>query len=104
MQVLINTLHILKRNPLSKHHLVERTDEERIKESAMEDRQADHTTNEFEVVQMLRVHARVGVDLQGIIIVGGVFKQTIEGVKHFMRKEEEEFTAHISDCPVIRRS
>ena len=68
----------------------------------MEYGQADHATNEFEVIQMLRVHAGVGVDLQGIIIVGGVFEETIERVKHFMRKEEEEFTAYVSDCPVVR--
>lgn len=96
MQVLVDTLHILERNSLPKHHLVEGTDEERVKESPMEDGQAHHATNKFEVIQMLRVHTRVRVDLQGIIIVGGVFEETVEGVKHFMRKEEEEFTIPVS--------
>ena len=67
----------------------------------MEDGQADHTTNKLEVVQVLRVHAGVRINLQGIIIVGGVFEETVEGVKHFMREEEEEFTAEISNQPVI---
>lgn len=93
MQVLVNTLHILKRHPLSEHHLIERTDEERIKETTVEDSQTHNATNELEVVQMLWVHAGVRVDLQGIIIVGGVFEKTVEGVKHFMGKKEEEFTA-----------
>lgn len=92
MQVLVDTLHILERNALSKHHLVESTDEERVKESSMENGQAHHTTNKFEVVQVLRVHTGVRVDLQRIIIVGGVFEETVEGVKHFMREKEEEFT------------
>lgn len=68
----------------------------------MEDGQADHTTNKLEVVQVLRVHAGVRINLQGIIIVGGVFEETVEGVKHFMREEEEEFTAHISNQPVTK--
>ena len=62
----------------------------------MENGQSHHTTNKFEIIQMLRVHTRVRVDLQGIIIVGGVFEETVEGVKHFMRKEEEEFTVLVS--------
>lgn len=59
----------------------------------MEDSQTHNATNELEVVQMLWVHAGVRIDLQGIIIVGGVFEKTVEGVKHFMGKKEEEFTA-----------
>lgn len=68
----------------------------------MEDGQADHTTNKLEVVQVLRVHARVRINLQGIIIVGGVFEETVEGVEHFMREEEEEFTALVSNQRVIK--
>jgi len=93
VQVLINTLHILKRHLLSEHHLVERADEERIKETTVEDSQTYNAANELEVVQMLWVHAGVRVDLQGIIIMGGVFEKTVERVKHFMGKKEEEFTA-----------
>lgn len=62
----------------------------------MENGQPHHTADELEVVQMLRVDARVRVDLQGIIIVGRVLEQTVEGVEHFMRKKEEEFTARVS--------
>ena len=92
VQVLINTLHILKCHLLPEHHLIERTNEERIKETTVEDSQPHNTPNELKVVQMLWVHAGVRVDLQGIIIVGGVFKETIEGVKHFVREQEEKFT------------
>jgi hypothetical protein len=26
----------------------------------------------------------VGVDLQGVVVVGGVFEETVEGVEHFV--------------------
>ena len=61
----------------------------------MEDGQADHTTNKLEVVQVLRVHAGVRINLQGIIIVGGVFEETVERIEHFVREEEEEFTERL---------
>jgi hypothetical protein len=41
---------------------------------------------------MLRIDARVRVDLQGIIVVRRVFEKTVEGIEHLVRKEEEEFT------------
>lgn len=56
----------------------------------MENGQTNDPTNEFEVVQMLRVDTRVRVDLEGIVIVGRVFKQAVEGIEHFVRKEEKE--------------
>lgn len=57
----------------------------------MEDSQADHPANEFEVVEMLRVDSGVRVYLQGIVIVSGVFKEAVERVEHFVRKKEEKF-------------
>lgn len=62
----------------------------------MEDSQTDHSADELEVIEMLRVHARVGINLQGIIIVGGIFKETVEWIEHFMREKEEEFTRMVS--------
>lgn len=61
----------------------------------MEDGEADYAANELEVVEMLRVYPRMGINLQGIIIVGGVFEETVEGIEHFVREEEEEFTAKL---------
>jgi hypothetical protein len=65
----------------------------------VEDSQTNHSADELEVIEMLGVHARVGVNLQGIIIVGGVFEKTVEGIEHFMREEEEEFTNKVSIGP-----
>ena len=58
----------------------------------MENRQSDNSANKFEVVQMLGVDTRVRIDLKGVIIVCGVFKETIKGIEHFVREEEEVFT------------
>lgn len=92
MQIFVNTFHILKGHLLPKHHLVECTDEERIQETTVENRQTNHTADEFEVIEMLRVDARVRINLQGIIIVSGVFEEAVEGVEHFVGEEEEKFT------------
>lgn len=74
MEILIHTLHVLKRNFLPQHHLIKCTNEERVQESAMEDSEANHPANELEIVQMLRVDTRMRVDLECVIIVGGVFE------------------------------
>lgn len=92
MQILIDTLHILKSDFLAQHHLVKGANEERIKEATVEDCQADNSANELEVIEVLWVDTRVGINLQGIIIVGGVFEETVEGVEHFVGQEEEKFT------------
>lgn len=92
MQVLIDTLHILEGHLLPQHHLVEGADEEGVQETTMENRQTDYSADELEVVQMLWVDARVGINLESVVVVGGVFEETVEGVEHFVGKEEEEFT------------
>lgn len=58
----------------------------------MKNSQTDHTADELEVIEVLGVNARVRINLQGIIIVGGIFEQTVEGIEHFVGEEEEEFT------------
>lgn len=74
MEIFIHTLHVLERDFLPQHHLVESTNEERIQKSAMENSQADHPTNELEIVQVFGVDARMRIDLECVIIVGRVFE------------------------------
>lgn len=50
----------------------------------MEDGEADYTTDEFEVVEMLGIDAGVGVDLQSIIVMGGIFVETVEWIEHLV--------------------
>jgi hypothetical protein len=69
----------------------------------MEDGKANDATNEFEVVEMFGVDARMWIDLKGVIIVGGVFKQAVEGIEHFMGKQEKEFAKPWSAVLVCRR-
>ena len=61
----------------------------------MENRQTDDSADELEVVEMLGVDTGVGINLQGIIIVRGVFEETVERIEHFVREEEEEFTERL---------
>lgn len=96
MQILIHTFHILKTDFLAQHHLVESSNKEGIQETTVEDSQTNHSADELEIIEMLGVHARVGINLQGIIIVGRVLEETIERIEHFMREEEEEFTVRVS--------
>lgn len=92
VELCIHTLHIGQRDPLLQDHLVECTNEECIQEAPVEDSQTDNTTNELEVSKMLRVDAGVWVNLEGVVVVGRVFEQTVEGVEHFVRKQEEELS------------
>lgn len=63
----------------------------------MEDCQTDDTSDEFEVIKMFGVDAGVRVDLKGIVVVSGIFKQAIERVEHFMGQKEKELSAKQSD-------
>lgn len=92
MKLRIHTLQIGQSDLLAKDHLVEADDEVCVQEPSMEDAQAEATANELEVVQMLRIDARRRVDLEGVVVVRGVFEQTVEGVEHLVREKEEEFT------------
>jgi hypothetical protein len=69
----------------------------------MEDGEANDAADKFEVVEMFRVDARVWIDLKGVIIVSGVFKQAIEGIEHFMGKQEKELATLLSAGSVYGR-
>jgi hypothetical protein len=44
---------------------------------------------------VLGVDARMWIDLEGVVVVGRVFEQAVEGIEHFVREEEEEFSVTI---------
>ena len=77
-------------------HLVQADHEVRIQEPAVEDTKANTTPDKLEIVEMFWVDSRCRIDLEGVVIVRGVFEQTVERVEHFVREEEEEFSAHDS--------
>ena len=84
MQLGIDTLQIRDGHFLLEDHLVERCDEVSIQESSVEDTETQASSDKLEVVQMFRVDTGCGVDLEGIVIVGGVFEETVERVEHLM--------------------
>ena len=84
MKLDIHTLQIRKIDLLMQDHLIEADNEVRIKEATVEDGQAHASTNESEVVQMLRVDARRRVDLERVVVVRGVLEQAVEGIEHLM--------------------
>ena len=87
----IDTLKISQRDLLAKDHLVECSNEVRIQEAAVEDAETQAATDELEVVQVLGVDAGRRVNLEGIVVVRRVLEQTVEGVEHLVREQEEEF-------------
>jgi hypothetical protein len=93
MQLGVHTLQVGKRNLLLQDHLVETDDKVGIEESTVEDSETENTADEFEVVQVFRVDATVRVDLQGIVVMCRVLEQAVERIEHFVRQQEEEFSA-----------
>ena len=93
VNISVHTLHILEHDLLPQNHLVERANEKCVKESSVEYSQAHHPTNEFEVVEMFWVDARMRVDLKRVVVVGRIFKQAVKRIEHFMREQEEKFPA-----------
>jgi hypothetical protein len=55
----------------------------------MEDRETQTTPNELEIAQMIRIDARSRVDLEGVVIMRRILKQTVTWVKNLMGEEEE---------------
>lgn len=92
MKLGVYTLEIGQGDLLLEDHLVESDDEVGVQETTVEDTQSEHTSDKLEVVQVFRVDSRVGVDLQRVVVVRRVLKQAVEGVEHFMREQEEEFS------------
>lgn len=92
MELGVDALHILQVNLLLENHLVESANEKCVQEASVEDGEAYNTPNEFEVAEMLRVDARMGVDLQSVVVVCTVLEQTVEGVEHLVRKKEEKLS------------
>lgn len=74
MQVFIDTFHILEGDLLPQHHLVECSNEERVEETTMKDGETDNAANKFEIIQMFGINAGVRINLQGVIIVRGIFE------------------------------
>ena len=56
----------------------------------MKDSEAEASTNKPEEVQMVGIYTRCWVNLESVVVVGRVLKETVERIEHLMRKQEEE--------------
>ena len=90
----IDALEISQGDLLAKDHLVECGNEVRIQEAPVEDTKTQAATNELKVVQVLRVDAGRRDDVEGVVVVRKVLKQTVEKVEHLMREQKEVPICH----------
>ena len=100
VQLVIDGLKILQVHLLAEGRLVKSRNEIRIEEPVVEYGQAEHTSDELEVLEVFRVHARGRVNLEGIIVVGRVLEQAVARVEHFVGEKEEPFAR---DATIIER-
>jgi len=101
MQIRIHALQVRQGDLPVQDHLVQADHEVRIQEPAVENTEADTTPNKLEIVEMFWVDSRCRVNLEGVVVMRGVFEQAVEGVEHFVREEEEEFSAHICEFSAV---
>lgn len=85
MELGVHALHVSERNLLSKNHFVKGANEKGVQEAPVENRQAYDSTNEFEVVEMFGIDSGVRIYLKGVVVVRGVFEETVERIEHFVR-------------------
>lgn len=74
MKLSIDTLKIREGDLLFQDHFVEANNEVGIQEPSMENSEAQAASNELEIVKMLRVYPRGWVNLECIVVVGGIFE------------------------------
>jgi hypothetical protein len=58
----------------------------------MEDRKSQAASDEFKVAQMVRVDSGCRINLQSVVVVCRILKETIGWVKDLMGEEEEKFS------------
>lgn len=51
----------------------------------------DETPDEFEVMQVVGIDIRSGVDLKTVVVLVGVLEEAIHRIKDLVREEEEPF-------------
>jgi len=59
----------------------------------MKDGQSEASSDEFKVAQVIRVDTRSWVNLEGVVVMGGVFKQSIARIEDLVGEEEEPLSA-----------
>lgn len=52
---------------------------------------SNEASDELEVLEVIRVDVGGRIDLQTVVVLASVFKQTVHGVQNLMREQEEPF-------------
>ena len=55
----------------------------------------NEASDELEVLEVVRVDVGGRVDLQAVVVLPSVLKQTVHGVQHLVGQQEEPLPAHI---------
>ena len=63
---------------------MERNDKVSVKEASVEDAQAQDASDELEIVEVLGVDTRGGIDLQHVIVMCQIFEKTVKWVEYLM--------------------
>lgn len=70
----------------------------------MEDCQSQTTPDELEVAQMVGVDVTCRIDLQCIVVVSRILKQSITGIEDLVRQQEEPFSGLERELYLIRET
>ena len=80
----VHALKIRQCDFLLQYHFMERNDKVSVKESSVENAQAKNPSDELEIVEMLRVYAGSGIDLQRVVVMCRIFEKAIKRVEHLV--------------------
>lgn len=61
----------------------------------------DEASDEAEVCEVVGVDGGGRVDLQTVVVLSGIFKQTVHWVQHLMGQQEEPFPAEQEDIIIV---
>lgn len=64
----------------------------------------NEASDEAEIGEVVGVDGGGGVDLQTVVVLAGVFKQTVHGVENLMGQQEEPLPAAESETAGVRES
>ena len=77
-------------------NLIERHSKTSINVMAMEQSYPHDSSNKVEIREVVRVNARVCIDLKSVDVLSAVLEQAVVRVEHFMRQEVEPLPSHAS--------
>ena len=55
-------------------------------------RHGNESTDKLEIMQVIWVDKRGWIDLETIVVLVGIFKQTVHRIQHLMRQKEKPFS------------